>query len=67
MRRCDDAANYDDLSVRQQAVVRVAWNEKMWSTIAQLDFTEHLKDVGRPWAEANAEGGVVIRNAAIPE
>lgn len=54
---------YDGLPEREQAVVRVTWDEQISAKIAKLDFEKRLGGAGRPWAEADAEGNTVVRNS----
>ncbi len=53
-------AAYDDVDDRAQAVVRAAWDEQIAARIAGLDFTEELERSGEEWAEAGADGGLVV-------
>jgi len=57
---------YDDLSDPAQAVVRVEWDDRVAATLAGLDFTEGLHAAGEPWAEADEDGKLVMRDAAPP-
>lgn len=54
-------AAYDTLDDRGQAFVRVAWNQQVAGRIAGLDLTAELDAAGQPWAEADADGNVVVR------
>ncbi|RFA07022.1 hypothetical protein B7R21_17005 [Subtercola boreus] len=55
-------SSYDDLRDSEQAVVRVAWNDNVTARIAELDFTDDLLEAGLPWAEADADGTVIVVN-----
>lgn len=57
-------APYDDLPDLAQAVVRVEWDDRVASTLTKLDFTEALHAAGEPWAEADEDGNLVVREAA---
>jgi hypothetical protein len=59
-------ALYDDLPDPAQAVVRVEWDDRVAATLAELDFTESLHAAGKPWAEADEDGNLVMREAAPP-
>ena len=59
-------APYDELPDPAQAVVRVEWDDRVVATLAELDFTEALHAAGKPWAEADEEGKLVMREAAPP-
>lgn len=54
-------ASYDGLPDNAQAQVRVAWNEGISARIAGLNFEDRLEEAGRPWAEADANGKIVVR------
>lgn len=55
---------YDELPDAAQAVVRVEWDDRVAATLEGLDFTEGLQAAGRPWAEADEEGNLVVRDPA---
>lgn len=59
-------ALYDDLPDPAQAVVRVEWDDRVAATLAGLDFTGGLHAAGKPWAEADEDGNLVMRDAAPP-
>lgn len=59
-------ALYDDLPDPAQAVVRVQWDDRVATALAELDFTEGLHAAGKPWAEADEDGNLVMRDAAPP-
>jgi len=59
-------ALYDELPDPAQAVVRVEWDDRVAATLAELDFTERLHAAGKPWAEADEGGNLVMREAAPP-
>jgi hypothetical protein len=59
-------ALYDELPDPAQAVVRVEWDDRIAATLAELDFTESLHAAGKPWAEADEDGNLVMREAAPP-
>jgi hypothetical protein len=56
-------APYDALGDREQAIVRVAWDQQITERIGGLDFEDRLRTAGRPWPEADADGNVVMRDA----
>lgn len=58
--------SYDALSDPEQAVVRAEWDERIAARIAGLNFEERLRAAGRPWAEADADGNLVMRDPASP-
>ncbi len=55
-------APYDALDGPAQAVVRAGWTERLAEQLDGADFTEHLRANGQPWAEADADGNVVMRD-----
>lgn len=57
-------AGYDEVDDHPQAVVRAAWDEEIAARIAGLDLAERLRASGRPWAEADDDGDVVLRGDA---
>jgi hypothetical protein len=59
-------ARYDDLPEPAQAVVRVEWDDRVAATLAELDFTGRLHAAGKPWAEADEDGNLVMRDSAPP-
>jgi hypothetical protein len=59
-------APYDALGDRDQAVVRVSWDQQITERIGGLDFEGQLRTAGRPWPEADADGNVVMRDAEPP-
>src|SRR3712207_3627495 len=59
-------ALYDDLPDPAQATVRVEWDDRVAATLAGLDFTDELHAAGKPWAEADEDGNLVIREATPP-
>lgn len=54
-------ASYDALGDRAQAIVRAAWDQSLPDRLAGLNFEDRLNAAGEPWAEADAEGNVVMR------
>lgn len=59
-------AAYDEVDDRAQAVVRAAWDQDIAARIAALSFTEELEATGLPWAEADADGEIVVRGPGAP-
>lgn len=55
---------YDALTGPEQALARVAWDDQVTDRIAALDFEERLQKAGSPWAEADSDGNVVVRDPA---
>lgn len=57
-------ASYDELSAREQAVVRAEWTERMTALREGLDLAAELTAAGESWTEADADGTPVKRAAA---
>jgi len=57
-------APYDGLSGPEQAVVRLAWSDQIAERVVALDFASGLTEAGAPWAEADVDGNIVIRDPA---
>ncbi len=57
-------ASYDDLRPREQAVVRAAWDKRIAASIAALDYEAEFRAAGKPWAEADDQGNLIIRGGA---
>lgn len=55
--------SYDALAEREQAVVRAAWDERIATGIAGLDFEKEFTAAGESWSEADDDGRVVARKA----
>lgn len=54
-------AAYDDLSAREQAVVRAEWDERMTELRTGLNFEDEFSAAGDTWSEADADGRAVER------
>lgn len=56
--------SYDDIGVREQAVIRTAWREQVEDDIASLDLRARFKAEGRTrWSEADESGHVTVTDA----
>ena len=55
---------YDDLNVREQAIVRAEWAERMDALRRGLDLATEFTDQGRGWVELDDEGKVVHHGGA---
>ena len=58
--------SYDELSEREQAVVRAAWEEDVEERIASLDYEERFTAEGRAWTDVDAEGRPIRRVPGRP-
>jgi hypothetical protein len=55
--------SYDGLGPEDQAAVRAAWSSRIETLRTSLDLATKFTATGQPWAELDADGHVVIRNA----
>ncbi|WP_186629377.1 TA system antitoxin ParD family protein [Rhodococcus sp. BP22] len=55
--------SYDTLSVREQAVTRAAWSERMESVTESLNFESEFSAEGRPFVEADEDGNVLAEQS----
>lgn len=55
--------DYDELSEPEQAIVRATWRERIADRREALDFEAELLAAGDPWAEADAQGNLIVRHA----
>jgi hypothetical protein len=55
--------DYDSLTPKEQAVVRAEWSERMTQRREALDLTVTFGGEGRPYAELDDDGNVVVRGA----
>ena len=56
-------ASYDELSAREQAVVRAEWAERMTALREGLDLAAEFTAAGESWTEADTDGSPVKRSA----
>jgi hypothetical protein len=56
-------SSYDALNVREQAVVRAEWNERMTALREGLDLAAEFSAAGQDWVEADKDGKVVERSS----
>lgn len=55
---------YDDLGERDQAIVRVYWDERTADRLAHLDLAAEFTRAGRSWTEADQDGNAVVHDSA---
>lgn len=55
--------SYDELSEREQAVVRVEWDQQIRERRDALDFEAEFTASGQSWSESDDDGNVVTRSA----
>jgi hypothetical protein len=58
--------SYDALNVREQAIVRAEWNERMTALREGMDLAAEFSAAGQGWVEADADGKVVERSPQAP-
>ena len=56
--------SYDDLTAKEQAVVRAEWSVRMDKARGALNFAEEFAADGQSWVELDDDGEVVERVAA---
>lgn len=59
--------SYDGLDDDAQAIVRARWDAQLAKDLAEADFTEELDAAGLPWAEADADGNIVMHDPAAAD
>lgn len=62
-----DDRRYDDLTVAEQADMRARWATQIAERRESLDLRTQFETEGRPYATLDADGSVVIHNAAALE
>lgn len=60
-------SSYDELSEKEQAIVRAEWAERIEERREALDIPAELADRGRSWVELDEEGRVVERGVTAEE
>jgi hypothetical protein len=58
-------ASYDTLNVRDQAVVRAGWDERIADAQHSLDLEAEFTEAGQDWVEVDTEGNTVLREPAV--
>jgi len=58
---------YDDLTSREQAVVRAEWAARVQERIAAIDLVTSFTSAGRTWVELDEDGNVVERAGVADE
>lgn len=59
----EQGAHYDDLNAEEQAIVRAEWAERLETLRSRLDLARKFAKDGRPYAELDDDGTVVVRPA----
>ena len=57
-------ASYDTLTVRDQALVRAEWDERIAHAQQSVDLEAEFTEAGQDWVEADLEGNTVLRQPA---
>lgn len=60
----DGAGEYDNLSTKEQAVVRAIWSGRIDSLRSGLRLDKAFRDAGHRYAELDENGEVVVREPA---
>ena len=58
----DGSGSYDDLSMKEQAIVRTEWEARMDALRSALRLDRELEAAGKSYAELDASGDVAVRN-----
>jgi hypothetical protein len=58
-------ASYDTLNVRDQAVVRAEWDERIADAQHSLDLEAEFTETDQDWVEADTEGNTVLREPTV--
>ena len=53
--------SYDDLGLKEQAIVRAAWSQRLENRREQLNLEQEFASEGRAWVELDEDGRVVRR------
>lgn len=59
----EQRVHYDDLNAEEQAIVRAEWAERLEALRSRLDLARKFAKDGRPYAELDDDGRVVVRPA----
>lgn len=54
--------SYDDLSEREQAIVRVEWDSRIADRREALDLEAEFTASGDSWSESDDDGNLIIRS-----
>lgn len=57
---------YDGVDDHTQAVVRAEWDDRISRGVSTLDLTPELQGSGLSWAEADADGSLVVHEPGRP-
>lgn len=55
---------YDDLSEREQAIVRADWDQRIAHRRDALDLEDEFTAAGQSWSESDDNGNLIIRDTA---
>ncbi|MDO3331346.1 TA system antitoxin ParD family protein [Mycobacteroides abscessus] len=54
---------YDELSEREQAIVRAEWDQRITQRRDSLDLEAEFTAAGQSWSESDDDGNLIIRGA----
>ncbi|WP_255788245.1 hypothetical protein [Mycobacteroides abscessus] len=57
------AGTYDDLSEREQAIIRAEWDHRIAQRRSELDLDAEFTASGESWSESDDDGNLIIRGA----
>ncbi|WP_195168528.1 hypothetical protein [Mycobacteroides abscessus] len=52
---------YDDLSDREQAIVRAEWDHRIAQRRGELDLEAEFTAAEEPWSESDDDGNLIVR------
>lgn len=55
---------YDELSEREQAIVRAEWSQRITQRGDDLDLEAEFTAAGQSWSESDDDGNLIIRDTA---
>ncbi|SKL10278.1 Uncharacterised protein [Mycobacteroides abscessus subsp. massiliense] len=57
------AGTYDDLSEREQAIIRAEWDHRIAQRRGELDLEAEFTAAEESWSESDDDGNLIIRGA----
>lgn len=55
---------YDELSEREQAIVRAEWDQRITQRRDSLDLEAEFTATGQSWSESDDDGNLIVRGAS---
>ncbi|MDO2972767.1 hypothetical protein [Mycobacteroides abscessus] len=57
------AGTYDELTEREQAIIRAEWDRRIAHRRGELDLESEFTAAGESWSESDDAGNLIIRGA----